>query len=274
MPVSSDMLEITVLGCGCSSGVPMIGGPDGRGDWGDCDPAEPRNRRTRSSIVMRAPDGRRVLVDTGPDMREQLIACGIPYADAIFYTHEHADHIAGLDDIRPFNWALQRPVEAFGLERSLTEIRSRFDYAFRPWTVKDAFRPGVEGRAIRGGTHVSVAGLDLHVFEQDHGRLTSLGFRCGGFAYCTDVVSQSEEALRILEGVDTWMVDCLQLRPHGAHGWLNRVEEWVERIRPRRTVLTHLGPAMDWATLERDLPDGWEAAYDGMVFTAPGAVAG
>ncbi|NHN84325.1 MBL fold metallo-hydrolase [Acetobacter musti] len=270
---TTDLLEITVMGCGSSSGVPQIGGPDGRGDWGSCDPAEPRNRRTRTSIVIRAPDDRRLLVDTGPDLREQLLANGIPYADAIFYTHEHADHIAGLDDVRPFNWALRRPIEAFGTEQTIAGIRQRFDYAFRPWTDNAFFRPGVEAKPILPGERLSVIGLELDVFEQDHGRVTSLGFRCGGFAYCTDVVRQTDDVLAILEGVDTWMVDCLQFGPHSAHAWLERVLEWVSCIKPRRTILTHLGPSMDWATMKRDLPSGIEPAWDGMIFTAPGALA-
>ncbi|NHO31024.1 MBL fold metallo-hydrolase [Acetobacter sp. LMG 1636] len=267
------MLEITVLGCGGSSGVPQIGGPDGRGEWGACDPKEPRNRRTRASIVIRAPDGRRLLVDTGADLREQLLANGISYADAIFYTHEHADHIAGLDDVRPFNWALKRPIEAFGTARTLAEVEKRFDYAFRPWSDRDFFRPGVEAKIISPGERLDVIGLTLDVFEQEHGRVTSLGFRCGGFAYCTDVVHLTDETLTLLKGVDVWMVDCLQIKPHSAHAWLERVEDWVARIAPGRTILTHLGPAMDWATMMNDLPAGLELAWDGMMFTAPGAFA-
>lgn len=268
------MLEITVLGCGGSSGVPQIGGMDGCGQWGACDPLEPRNRRSRASIVLAGPDGRRLLVDTGPEMRQQVLAVGIGRIDALFFTHAHADHIAGLDDVRPFNWALKQAIPAYGTEKTLDEIKFRFDYAFRPWTEKDAFRPGVTAHAIEPGRRLEVAGLVLDVFEQDHGRLTSLGFRCGGFAYSTDVVNLAPEALALLEGVDSWMVDCLQMTPHSAHAWFGRVQEWVKHIRPRRTILTHLGPAMDWATLIRDLPEGFEPAYDGMVFTAPGAFAG
>lgn len=267
--MSDKLLTVTVLGCGGSSGVPLIGGVDGKGDWGDCDPTEPRNRRTRASILLTAPDGRRLLVDTGPDMRHQLLTCGISHADAIFYTHAHADHIAGLDDVRPFNWKLGRPIEAFGTEHTLSDIRTRFDYAFRPWTPQHAFRPGVEARVIPPRGKVEIVGLELDVFTQRHGRIESLGFRCGGFAYCTDVVELLEDALTCLEGVDTWMVDCLQMKPHSAHAWLGQVLEWRDRIAPRRTILTHLGPFMDWAILERTLPEGIEAAFDGMVFTAP-----
>lgn len=265
-------LTITILGCGGSSGVPLIGGTDGRGVWGDCDPEEPRNRRTRSSIVVQAPDGRRLLVDTGPDMRNQLLANAIPYADAIFYTHGHADHIAGLDDVRPFNWALERAIEIFGTEETLGEIRRRFDYAFQPWTMASAFRPGVAPHPIRPGRRIDILGLALDVFTQSHGRVSSLGFRCGGFAYCTDVVELADETLNLLENVECWMVDCLQIQPHSAHAWLDRVLEWREKIQPRRTILTHLGPYMDWATMLRILPDGVEAAFDGMRFQAEGAL--
>ncbi|MBO1360382.1 MBL fold metallo-hydrolase [Acetobacter sacchari] len=263
-------MSITVLGCGGSSGVPQIGGPDGRGEWGSCDPAEPRNRRTRSSIVLAGPDGRRILVDTGPDLRAQLLATGIGGIDAIFYTHAHADHIAGLDDVRPLNWAAGRAIEAFGTSETLEEVRTRFDYAFRPWTTKDFFRPGVVARPIMAGQVLDIAGLSLTVFEQDHGKLNSLGFRCGSFAYCTDVASFTDDVLTLLEDVDTWMVDCFQLKPHSAHGWLERVVEWAGRIRPRRTILTHLGTAMDWAWMQRELPSGIEAAFDGMTFSVEG----
>lgn len=267
--MTGSCLTVTVLGCGCSGGVPLIGGPDGHGEWGDCDPKEPRNRRTRTSIVMTGPDGKRLLVDTGPDLRSQLIANGVPYADAIFYTHEHADHIAGLDDVRPFNWALQRPIEAFGDQKTLDEVIQRFEYAFRPWTPKDAFRPGIAPQLVTAGETREILGLTLNIFEQSHGRNTSLGFRCGNFAYCTDVVELSEDALSLLEGVDTWMVDCLQMKPHSAHAWLDRVLEWRDRIGPRRTILTHLGPFMDWAEMQRMLPSGIEAAFDGLVFSVP-----
>ena len=259
-------MRVILLGTGGSPGVPMVGGPDGRGDWGACNPAEPRNRRTRTSIMMEADDGARLLVDTGPDMREQLLANAIGRVDAILYTHAHADHIVGMDDVRILNRTVGRPIEAFGLEATLGEIAERFAYAFRPVTKPGFFRPALVPRVVAPGKVVTVAGMGIQVFAQDHGFTTSLGFRTGGFAYSTDVVRLDEAALRILEGVDTWVVGCvLREGPHETHAHLGLVYDWVARIRPRRTVLTHMGLSMDWGWLQANLPAGIEPGFDGMV---------
>ncbi len=243
----------------------MVGGPDGRGNWGACDPAEPRNRRTRSSIVVQGADGARLLVDTGPDMRTQLLANAIGRVDAILYTHAHADHITGLDDVRILNRALGQPIAAFGFADTLEEIATRFAYAFRPLTKAGFFRPALQPHVVVPGEAVAIAGLPLRVFAQDHGWVTSLGFRTGGFAYSTDVVRLDEPALRILEGVDTWVVGCVcREGPHPTHGYLDLVYAWVARLRPRRTVLTHMGTDMDWAWLRANLPAGIEPGFDGM----------
>ena len=181
-------MRVILLGTGGSPGVPLIGGPDGRGDWGNCDPTEPRNRRTRASVVVEADDGARLLVDTGPDMRAQLLANAIGQVDAIIYTHAHADHITGIDDVRILNRNLGRPIEAFGLPATLEEIAARFAYAFRPVSNPGFYRPALEPRVVASGEVVRIAGMEVQVFAQDHGWTTSLGFRTGGFAYSTDVV--------------------------------------------------------------------------------------
>jgi phosphoribosyl 1,2-cyclic phosphate phosphodiesterase len=259
-------VRVILLGTGGSPGVPMVGGPDGRGEWGSCDPAEPRNRRTRASIVVEADDGARLLVDTGPDMRSQLLANGIGRVDAILYTHAHADHITGIDDVRILNRGLGRPIEAFGLEGTLDELAERFAYAFRPMTKPGFLRPVLVPHAVAEGEVARIAGMALQVFEQDHGWTTTLGFRAGAFAYSTDVVRLGEPALRILEGVDTWVVGCvLREGPHPTHAHLDVVYEWVARVRPRRTVLTHMGVGMDWGWLKANLPPGIEPGFDGMV---------
>lgn len=258
-------MRVILLGTGGSPGVPMVGGSDGRGNWGACDPAEPHNRRTRASIVVQGEGGTRLLVDTGPDMRGQLLANGIGQIGAILYTHAHADHITGLDDVRILNRSLGHPIEAFGFAATLEEIALRFAYAFRPMTTPGFFRPALDPRVVVPGEQVKMAGLPLQVFEQDHGWVTSLGFRVGGFAYSTDVVRLDELALRILEGVDTWVVGCVcREGPHPTHAYLDLVYSWVARIRPRRTVLTHMGTDMDWAWLKANLPPGIEPGFDGM----------
>ncbi|CAP55745.1 MBL fold metallo-hydrolase [Gluconacetobacter diazotrophicus] len=257
-------MELIVLGCGGSAGVPMIGGPDGAGDWGVCDPAEPRNRRTRASVLLRGGDGA-VLLDTGPDLRDQLLAQRIDRFDAILYTHAHADHIAGLDEVRAINRVIDRPLPVYGTPPVLTDLENRFNYAFRPWSPPGFYRPVVVPHVVHAGQTLEVAGLHLRLFEQIHGRTLSLGVRCGTIAYSTDVVELLDEAFAALAGIETWVVDCFQRSAaHSAHAWLDRVLEWRARIAPRRVILTHMGPDMDWAWMRANLPDGVEAAFDGM----------
>lgn len=263
------MLRVTVLGCGGSAGVPLIGGPDGRGDWGACDPNEPRNRRTRASIVLES-EGQRLLVDTSPDLRAQLLACGIPRVDAILYTHSHADHITGLDEVRILNRIVGRPLEALGTAGTLGELERRFGYAFRPWRPPGFFRPVLTPRAAGPGETAVVAGLPIRLFEQDHGSTRTLGLRTGGFAYSTDVVALADAALDGLAGVHTWLVDCFQREPHSTHAHLELVLRWAARVAPARTVLTHMGIDMDWGWLAANLPTGVEPAYDGQILEAPG----
>lgn len=253
-----------MLGCGGSAGVPQIGGADGRGDWGACDPAEPRNRRTRSSIVIAGPGGR-LLVDASPDMRQQLLACGVASVDAVLFTHAHADHVLGIDDIRILNRVVGRPLDAYATGRTLAELDRRFDYAFKPWQKPHFFRPVLVPHAVQFGDVVEVAGMHVRVFEQDHGFLPSLGLRVGGFGYSTDVVTLNEAALAFLEGVDTWVVDCFQRQAHTTHANLDQVIAWSERVKPRRVVLTHMGYDVDWGWLQKRLPPGFEPGYDGLV---------
>ena len=254
-------LQVTVLGCGGSAGVPQIGGADGRGDWGQCDPTEARNRRTRSSIVIKG-DGGSLLVDTSPDMREQLLACAIARVDAILFTHAHADHIIGLDDVRGLNRTAGRPLEVYGTRETLDEIGRRFDYAFRPWQPPLFFRPVLEPRVIEPGGEIVAAGLQIKLFQQDHGFIPTLGLRVGNFAYSTDVVALDDTAFEALTGVDTWLVGCFQREPHKTHADLHTVLSWVERLRPRRTILTHMGSDLDWAWLKSQLPPNIEPAHD------------
>jgi phosphoribosyl 1,2-cyclic phosphate phosphodiesterase len=259
-------MKVTLLGTGGSAGVPMIGGEDGGGDWGECDPAEPRNRRTRTSIVVELLDNQRILVDTSPDMRGQLLDCRIPGVDAVVFTHAHADHITGLDDVRLLNRIANRPLPAFATAETLLEMTNRFGYAFRPWQPPHFYRPVLEAKTVKPGDTFRAAGMSVQVFAQNHGRVETLGLRIGDFGYSTDVVALDDVAFAALEGVDTWVVGCfLRSEKHWTHANLDTVLGWVERLRPRRTVLTHMGTEMDWAWMQANLPPGIEAGYDGMV---------
>jgi phosphoribosyl 1,2-cyclic phosphate phosphodiesterase len=259
-------MKVTMLGTGGSAGVPMIGGADGSGDWGDCDPGEPRNRRWRSSIVIENAQNQRLLVDTSPDMRSQLLDCRIPGVDAILFTHAHADHMTGIDDVRILNRIANRPLPAFASAATLEELILRVSYAFQPWQPPHFYRPVLEPKPVLPGDIIDTAGMRVHVFSQNHGRIETLGLRIGGFGYSTDVAAFDDHAWATLQGVDTWVVGCFLRRgSHWTHANLDTVLGWVEQLKPRRTVLTHMGTQMDWAWMQANLPPGVEAGYDGMV---------
>ncbi len=258
-------LRVCLLGTGGSAGVPQIGGPDGAGDWGVCDGGEPRNRRSRASIII-AGQGGALLVDTSPDLHGQMLANRVQRVDAILYTHAHADHVAGLDDVRILNRLTGRPLDAFATEHTLGELRRRFEYAFRPWEPPGFHRPVMVPRPVTPGETHLMADMAVTVFDQDHGFVRTLGLRVGGFGYSTDAVALDDAAFAALDGVDTWVVGCFQRHaPHRTHAWLDLVLAWVARVKPRRTVLTHMGLDMDWSWLTANLPPGVEPGYDGQV---------
>lgn len=246
------------MGCGTSGGVPRIGG-----DWGVCDPEEPRNARRRASILVES-NGRRVLVDTSPDLRSQCLDCGIDSVDAVLYTHDHADHTHGIDDLRGFYLSSRRQVPVYANAATLDTLFRRFDYCFESM---QGYPPICEARLIDGP--IRVGGLEIVPFEQEHGPVTSLGFRFGPFAYSTDLVGLPEASFAVLDGVDTWLVDALRPQPHPTHAHLGLTLEWIARLRPRRAILTHMTHEMDYETLRRTLPEGVEPAYDGMVVAVP-----
>ncbi len=245
--------------------MPQLGGADGTGDWGACDPAEPRNRRTRSSIVIEGPAGERLLVDASPDLRAQLLACAISRIDSILFTHAHADHVLGIDDIRILNRIAGRPLDSFAETRTMAELHRRFDYAFKEWTGAHFFRPVLLPAPIEFGDVIEAAGMRVQTFEQDHGFIPTMGLRVGAFGYSTDVATLNDAALAQRAGVATWIVDCFQRRAHTTHANVDQVITWFEQVRPRRMVLTHMGYDLDWAWLVARLPTGIEPGYDGLV---------
>ncbi|NWG71186.1 MAG: MBL fold metallo-hydrolase [Parvularculaceae bacterium] len=267
-------VSVTVLGCGSSGGVPRPGGSDGTGDWGQCDPHEPKNRRMRCSALVerRGASGvTRVLVDTSPDLRTQLLAAKCPALDAVLYTHDHADQTHGIDDLRPLVIAQRRRVPVYMDASTRAGLMTRFRYCFEQ-APGSLYPPILEAREMPPpGVAFAVEGaggaIPIVAFAQDHGGLTSLGFRFGAIAYSSDVVGLPEESFRLLEGADTWIVDALQMKPHKTHAHLDLALSWIARVKPRRAILTNLHVSMDYDTLRRTLPANVEPAYDGLVVT-------
>jgi len=255
-------LRVTLLGTGPSQGVPAVGGADGRGNWGECDPNEPRNRRGRTSALIEGPDGKRLLVDCGPDCRAQLLAAKTAHLDAVLVTHAHADHVAGIDELRAVNRATQLTLPLWASAETLTELQNRFSYAFRPAT-NGFFRPALEGQLVSPGDSIALGGMAIEFLELDHHVMRSLGLRIGRFAYTTDVLRFPDQSFARLYGLDTWVVSCMTPGLNPAHAGLDQVLAWCRELRPRRTVLTHLGDRMDYAKMSARLPQGIELGFDG-----------
>jgi phosphoribosyl 1,2-cyclic phosphate phosphodiesterase len=236
--------------------------------WGKCDPANPKNRRLRPSILVE--QGSAVLlVDSSPDLREQLLAADVRRLDAVLYTHGHADHVHGIDDLREVNRAMRGPIDAYGTEDTLKDIASRFGYVFEPLDLETqpVFKPWLRPHAVEG--RFQAAGLEIEALDQDHGYCRSTGFRIGTMAYCTDVVEFPVQTWERLTGLDLWIVDCMTDHPHPTHAHLDKVIAWASRLKPKRTVLTHMSPLLDYARLLDILPEGIEPGYDGMVLELP-----
>ena len=254
-------MKITILGCGGSRGVPAVGGPGGRGDWGDCDPANPKNRRTRSSILVEQ-GATRILIDTTPDLRQQLLTAGIADLTAVLYTHTHADHIHGIDELRSVKKHMERNVDVYAEPDVLKDLRNRFNYAFEGGGV---YSPTVIGHEINGP--LTIGGLTVAPFRQIHGPEYTTGFRIGNMAYSTDLNDLPETSYSLIENLDLWILDCLQAGPHPTHTHFDQALTWVRRFRPKRTVLTHLDRGLDYDRLKKRCPGGVEPAYDGMTVT-------
>jgi phosphoribosyl 1,2-cyclic phosphate phosphodiesterase len=273
-------LRVTLLGCGTSTGVPRIDG-----NWGKCNPANPKNRRSRSSLLVERfadadaalADDRNaakttILIDTGPDVREQLLSARVTGLDGVFYTHDHADHTHGIDDLRIMCYARRKLVDLYFNRPTGELLTQRFAYCFgtQPGSL---YPPIVKGHFIEPGQPVSVSGAGGEItvlpFRQLHGNIESLGFRIGNLAYSTDAHDFPDESLPTLEGLDVWILVALRHHTHVSHLSVGQALEWVDRMQPKRTILTHLATELDYDELSAMLPPGIEAAYDGMRFTMP-----
>lgn len=249
-------MKVRILGCGGSGGVPLVGGV-----WGACDPAEQRNRRRRASILVED-EATTLLVDTSPDLREQLLDAGTRRLDAVLFTHAHADHLHGIDDLRGMNRLVRAALPVYADRRTLAVIEERFDYVFRPLEGASFYKPTLTPHAIEG--EFTIGGIRVVPFVQDHGFSKTLGFRIGGMAYSTDVVELDEAAFAALAGTELWILDCLRYDPHPTHSHLEKTLSWIARVKPRRAVLTHMDVPLDYATLRGKLPPGVEPGYDGL----------
>lgn len=256
-------LRFTILGCGSSGGVPRIGN-----DWGNCDPKNPKNRRRRCSMLVErigAHGTTSVLIDTSPDMREQLLDAGVVHLDAVVYTHSHADHVHGIDDLRQivFNLRKRLPVWADGPTQEA--LLSRFGYAFvQP--AGSPYPPILDLHTIDGTVTVDGAGgeVSLTPFCADHGSIDALGFRIGPLAYLPDAVAIPEESWPHLAGLDCFIVDALRRKPHPTHAHLDMALDWIARTKPARAVITNMHVDLDYAELAAELPAHIRPAFDGM----------
>jgi phosphoribosyl 1,2-cyclic phosphate phosphodiesterase len=255
-------MKVTMLGCGPSTGVPAIGP-----DWGACDPDDPRNRRRRASLLIEC-RGKTVLIDTSPDMREQLLDVGIARLDAVIMTHAHADHLHGIDDLRSINRLMQRAIPLYADAATLAEIELRFGYALKPIAAGEMFyKPTVTPHVIDGP--FVAAGLPVVPFVQDHGYSLTLGLRVGTLGYSTDVTELDDAAFAALAGVELWIVDCLRYEPHPTHSHLAKTLSWIEHLKPRRAILTHMDRPLDYRELAAKLPPEVEPGRDGLVIELP-----
>lgn len=263
-------LSFTILGCGSSGGVPRMSDKPG-GNWGDCDPANPKNRRRRCSLLVErhaAGGTTRVLIDASPDMRAQLLDAGVGTLDAVVFTHSHADHMHGIDDLRQivYNMRARLPVWADGATQDA--LLSRFGYVFvQP--EGSSYPPILTLHTIKGDVVINGAGgaITLTPFEVEHGSIDALGFRVGALAYLPDVSEIKPEAWLALQGLEVFILDALRRKPHPTHVHLERALEWIIRSGAQKGLLTNMHIDLDYATVKAETPDHISPAYDGMMLS-------
>lgn len=260
-------LKVTILGCGSSGGVPRLGGR-----WGACDPGNPRNRRRRCSILVERFDGgdrpTRVLVDAGPDMRAQLLDAEVDLLDGVLFTHDHADHCHGMDDLRQIVFNRRSVLPCWMDDATAAVLTQRFAYVFEA-PAGSLYPPILDRRRIDGPVTVDGPGgpVEALAFSVDHGRTQALGFRFGPVAYLPDVSAMTEAAWTAVRGLDCWIVDALRYEPHVSHSHLAQTLDWIETAAPRRAVITNMHIDLDHDRVARETPDHVTPAHDGMTLT-------
>ncbi|MEP1517623.1 MAG: MBL fold metallo-hydrolase [Nitratireductor sp.] len=267
MSAAPDRVRLTILGCGSSPGTPRI-----TGDWGRCDPQNPRNRRLRAAALVERirPDGAatRVVIDTGPDFREQMVRAGVRGLDAVLYTHAHADHSHGVDDLRGFVLEQRRLMDIYADRQTLERLRTGFAYCFET-PAGSSYPPILNAHEIDHDAAVTITGeggaLTFTPLPQIHGEIVSLGFRVGDLAYCPDVSDFPPDTVDRLFDLDLLVIDALQYRPHPSHLSLEEALGWIGRLAPKKAVLTHMHVPLDYETVLRETPDHVVPGHDGLV---------
>ncbi len=256
----------TILGCGSSGGVPRIGA-----NWGACDPSNPKNRRWRCSMLVERigrPRYTTVLIDTSPDVREQLLSVRCAALDGVLYTHDHADHTHGIDDLRMVAYAMKKRIDVWADEPTRQSLMGRFGYCFEK-PPGSAYPPILDAHPIDAPTPIRVEGpsgaIEALPIPQLHGDIGTLGFRIGGLAYSPDLSGIPDDSVPLLQGLDVWIVDALRFTAHPSHFSVKQALQWIDRLKPKRAILTHMTTDLDYEALRRELPPGVEPAYDGMV---------
>ncbi len=261
----SSTLEFTILGCGSSGGVPRADG-----EWGVCDPDEPKNFRMRCSLLARrlgkGPQTT-VLIDASPEMRIQTARASVKRMDAVLLTHDHADQVHGLDDVRAFYIRQRARIPCWMDQATHATMLRRFGYIFEGEGGYPAIcnAEGIPAHGVPWEVDGPSGAIPVVTFDQDHGGVRSVGYRFGGVAYSSDVVGLDDAAFEALAGLDVWIVDALRRHPHPTHAHLERTLEWIARAKPRRAILTNMHIDLDYQELLAELPQGVEPAYDGMV---------
>lgn len=248
-------MKITILGCGASGGVPLI-----TGEWGSCNPNNPRNRRRRASVLVQVKD-KNILIDTTPDLRMQLLDAGIRNIDLVLYTHDHADHVGGLDDLRQIYAQYRQPIPAYADRGTLTRLRKSYRYALV--TIDPLYPAFLDGREMED--IINFEGIQIIPFLQYHGHRSSFGFRIGDFAYSTDLIELPEESYEILKDLKIWVVDCLRDEPHISHAHVEQTLKMIDHVKPERAILTHMTHHLDYDDIASRVPPHVMPAYDGMV---------
>lgn len=265
-----DTLRLTILGCGSSPGTPRI-----TGDWGACDPTNPKNRRTRAAAMIErvsASGTTRVIIDTGPDFRTQMLAASVSHIDAVVYTHPHADHIHGIDDLRGYVLERGSLIDIHADAFTLGRLKMAFGYCIET-PPGSSYPPIVRPHIIEHDQAFDIMGeggpLTFVPLPQIHGDIISLGFRVGPIAYCSDVSDFPEATAALMTGLGLLVVDALQHKPHVSHLSLSEALEWIERLKPSKAVLTHMHVPLDYAAVMDAMPAHVEPAYDGMIVEIP-----